>query len=438
MQKIYIILKTILIVTLSFNVVFSDTVKENNELIKNFITLVDYALIHSPEIKKATLEIDKFAGEKIQAGAYANPELGVEVENFGGTMPGSTFNTSESTISISQKFETGGKRKFRKEASNYKLLAVKEKYKSVVNQSIYDIFYYYCETTKSQKQLKLAKQMEQLSEDVFNTINQKVNYGKTSPVEQIKAGLELERSRIKLSQADNDFKKFEKLLFSTIGANSMPFNIEYDFLDTLFLLNNEQTLRDNLLKNPILEEIRLLQLSGQREIQLAKSFNVPDINFSVGYRKFRETDDNAYVASIGVEIPIFNRNKGLIMEKVSENNSSTETLRIRELQLKANFENHYREMLILKKNSEQYQNKMLPSARKAYEAVLMGYKAGKFNYLDMLDSMRTLIDVENESIESSFEFNEALGMVLKITGYFSEKFVEISQYGNTSNNRGER
>jgi len=182
-----------------------------------------------------------------------------------------------------------------------------------------------------------------------------------------------------------------------------------------------------LLNSPELSQIKLMRQSKEQEVKLAKSFNIPDIDLSVGYRKFRETDEKAYVASIGFEIPIFNRNKGLILQKVSERDSVSVSLKIRETELITEFENTYSEMLVLLERKDKYLNSLLFGARKSYESVLTGYREGKFNYLYMLDSMRTLIDVENESLSSVAEFNEALGKVLKVTNFFVQDFLKKIQ-----------
>jgi len=437
MHKIYLFLKIIAVLIFSFSAFSIDSENAKNEKgMKSFISLVKYAYQHSPDIKNAASEVSRFTGKKVQSGFFNNPELEVEVENFGGTLPGSTFNSAESTISLSQKFELGGKRKYRKDAANYRVLAAHERYKSVVNQTIFNVFYFYNKTSASFQQLTLAKQMKRLSEDVYNSISEKVKYGKSSPVEKIKASLELERASVKLNRAVYEFEKAEKLLAFAIGAKTTPFELSFYFIADNFQLKGEQEFIKNLRHSPELEEARLLQLSGNKELKLAKSLNIPDITFSVGYRTFRENDDKAYVASASIELPIFNRNKGIIMEKASERESFAGLLKKKEMLVKTAFENNYQEMLILKKKNDQYVNVMLPGARQSYQAVLFGYKSGKFSYLDMLDSMRTLIEVENESIESVFEYSVALGKVLQITGFFGDKLVGIVNEKNEGNERG--
>ena len=48
--------------------------------------------------------------EGLQAGRLSNPELEVEIENFGGSGEADGFSASETTLALSQLIELGGKR----------------------------------------------------------------------------------------------------------------------------------------------------------------------------------------------------------------------------------------------------------------------------------------------------------------------------------------
>jgi cobalt-zinc-cadmium efflux system outer membrane protein len=400
---------------------------DNSKGMKDFVSLVDYAIKYSPDIKKSLLLIKSAQGEQLQTEYLPNPQLDVEVENFGGSLEGSRFAMSETTFSISQKLETGGKRKFRQEAASYKVSAVKDSNKDAVNNKIYKIFIAYNNTVTAKKRLFLAKEMQKLTEKLYNSIKTKVQYGKSSPVDMVKASLELDRANLNLNKALFEFEKNQQQLAVELGLNKLPFKLEYKFLEEKDFLKDKQTFYKFLLNSPELSYAKLIKQSKEQELKLAKALNIPDIDFSVGYRKFRETDDKAYVVSLGIELPVFNRNKGLILQKTSERDVNAMSSKITETRLKGEFENAYSEMLVLLQRKNKYSDTLVPGARKSYKAVLTGYKEGKFNYLYMLDSMRTLIDVENEYLTSVAEFNNALGKVLKVTNFFVQDFLKKIQ-----------
>src|SRR5690606_518243 len=66
------------------------------------------ALEHSPELAAYSWELRAAEARRIQAAARPNPELGLDLENVSGDLPG--LSRSELTLSLGQILELGGKR----------------------------------------------------------------------------------------------------------------------------------------------------------------------------------------------------------------------------------------------------------------------------------------------------------------------------------------
>lgn len=64
----------------------------------------------SPRISQAKAQAEAAEARARQAGVSPNPELGLEIENFGGSGPYRDFRSSETTLALSQRIELGGKR----------------------------------------------------------------------------------------------------------------------------------------------------------------------------------------------------------------------------------------------------------------------------------------------------------------------------------------
>ncbi|MBU2125818.1 MAG: TolC family protein, partial [Alphaproteobacteria bacterium] len=71
----------------------------------------------SPTLASAEADVAAAMGRAQQAGFRPNPELGLEVENFAGTGAFSGLDDAESTLSVGQRFELGGKRPARERAA---------------------------------------------------------------------------------------------------------------------------------------------------------------------------------------------------------------------------------------------------------------------------------------------------------------------------------
>ena len=68
------------------------------------------AVTFNPSLKSAFLEIEAKHGEETQAAVKPNPELALELEDFGGNKATKGFQSAQETLQISQLVELGDKR----------------------------------------------------------------------------------------------------------------------------------------------------------------------------------------------------------------------------------------------------------------------------------------------------------------------------------------
>ena len=76
----------------------------------NILTLaqaLSRALSRNPDIEPYAIEIRAREAREVQAGLLPNPELGMEIEEFGGSDDRSQFDGAETTVQLSQRIEIG-------------------------------------------------------------------------------------------------------------------------------------------------------------------------------------------------------------------------------------------------------------------------------------------------------------------------------------------
>ena len=389
-----------------------------------FEKIVKIAFKSSPEIKKAYKKLKAAEGDKIQAAYFPNPEFDFEVENFGRGYGEDTFSNADITFYITQKIETGGKRKYRKKSTQQKLLAAQEKFKSQINSRLATIYIIYNKTAIAKKRLKIAEQLFEISKENLEVVSEKVKYGKTSPIQKIKAKIEFDKSALTLKEAKANFENMKNILANLIGTNKLPEDIAFQDFEPKNIDIEELTKEEKILNTPQIKEKEFLKKARETELKLTKSLNIPDLNLSVGLRKFRETDQTAYVVSVGFKIPIFNRNRGLIMKRAAERDMAYLSMKQAKLDILKSRENILNSFKTAREQNEVYKKTMLPDSEKAYQSVFTAYREGKLNYLDLLDTQRTLIFIENEYLSVKERYIESLGTLLELSGFFSDKFLK--------------
>jgi cobalt-zinc-cadmium efflux system outer membrane protein len=58
----------------------------------------------------------------------------------------------------------------------------------------------------------------------------------------------------------------------------------------------------------------------------------------------------------------------------------------------------------------------MPGAETAFEAAQIGYRQGKFDYLEVLDAQRTLFSSRTRYIQALAEYNRAVAEVERLIG----------------------
>ena len=135
---------------------------------------IQQALHYSPKVKSADAAKSASEGESLQAGYYANPEIGVEAENIGGSGDYKGFSGAEVTYGVSQVIERGGKRAARKDMaaqaqslSEYDLQAAKL-------DVIRDVTVAYMQVAAADAQVEIAREEKRFAEEVLKTVSSRV------------------------------------------------------------------------------------------------------------------------------------------------------------------------------------------------------------------------------------------------------------------------
>ena len=174
-------------------------------------------------------------------------------------------------------------------------------------------------------------------------------------------------------------------------------------------------------------ELRKVQHQIKREdesLKLAKKNFYPDFSIMVDYIDIGggttsnpEDGRNAWMASVGVNIPLWRKKlraaeaEASIRVKASEalyKNMENETLsKIRAL---------YFEVATAREQIELYEFSLLPQAEQALKASEIGYLAGKVDFLALLDSERMILMIKNGYFKILAELGRSFAQLERLVG----------------------
>ena len=336
----------------------------------------------------------------MQSGLLPNPSLSIDTENFAGRNDLRGFDGAETTISVAQLIELGGKRSKRSRmAAMEKDVAVWE-YESRKLDILNDAAKVFIHVLALQEQAALNEDLVKLATKTFAAARDRVEAGKVSPVEKDRAQIELASSRSEANKVNRELNAAQRRLASFWERIHVKFEKVAGSLSKMEPPVSEEQIRDRLDLNPDFSRWRTEIQRREAALELARSLSLPDVSVRLGVRHFQETDDSAVVAGVEIPLPFFDRNQGGIRE------AHANLAKTRQESRAADIEAHtvlYETLQRLNASHEEavtLRDEILPGATGAFEAVESGYREGKLNLMQVLDAQRALFFVRRQYLQA--------------------------------------
>lgn len=372
------------------------------------------ALLWNPKLATFSYEIQAAEKRAIQAGLYPNPEVEAELENIGGSGELRGFNGTETTISISQPLLLAGKRQKAMRVAALEGDLAAWDYESRRLDVITEVRKVFTRVLATQQIVELNTELVDLSEQLVESIHERLKAGKVSPAELSRAQVRLSASRVELNRARRELEAARQKLASTWGSRTAEFDKTVGRLDTLISIPPLEKLKPLLSQNPDLARFDKEVEQRQAVVALEDAKRIPDPALSGGYRRLNESDDHSFVLAIAVPLPLTDRNQGARQEARIELARTAREREAVEVQLNAKliqarnqFQNAYTEAIALR-------DEIIVEARNAYNIIREGYRMGRFDFLDVLDAQQTLFEARRQYLRTLMEYHQSVAEVERI------------------------
>lgn len=362
----------------------------------------------SPRVAKARAERKAAEARAIQAGVRPNPEVSVEVENFSGTGPYRTFRSTETTVSVAQPFELGGKRRARKDVAaaerDYAQLALRRAEADLA----YDIVVAHAELRASEDRADLARKVLARAVELARIAETLVDVGRDPPLTKLRADALLAEAKAEELRATSELLTARQRLALLIGSDDGELSASVqDIPMPPTLPANAQSLDERLAAAE--------RDAASARVRLAQAEGVPDITASGGVRSFRESKDTAFLVSVSIPLPVFNRNRGNIYAAVAEGEAAEAQLA--QTRLDTRFSRREAELLLAAANERltALSGAGLFQANEAARVAEIGYQQGKFTLIELIDAQEALTSANLKLIEAQLDRARAIAALGRAT-----------------------
>jgi cobalt-zinc-cadmium efflux system outer membrane protein len=367
----------------------------------------------NPALVQAAMAVRAAEGRCVQAGLYPNPDLtyiGDEIGN-GGTqgLQGAGF---------IQEIVTANKRQLNQATVSYEVEQARYAWETQRLRIINDVRIGYYSVLLAQKTVEVNEHLVRIGDEGLQTTEKLRAAKAVSLADVLQARIEAQRAHLSLNQAGNRHRSAWRQLTSVLGRPDMePEPLVGDVEADLPDLNWDDALQHLLTCSPELAQAWAGVERARSNVSLQCAGRRP--NFAIAAAAKYDTDNYDTVADIAlvVPLPLFNRNQGNILAAQSELTAAENAVRRVELDLRNRLAQVYERYANARRQVESYTGSILPDAKQSLDLISAGYRAGEFNYLEVLTAQRTNFGVSLDYLNSLGQLRasavELEGMLLR-------------------------
>lgn len=376
---------------------------------------IDLALKRNPVLLASRYELTAAQARVVQAGLRPNPELLLELENFGGRGEMSGVKALETTLSLSQVIELGDKRRLRSAAAlaDSDVASIEQRARQL--DVLAEVTRRFVDVVAAQERVRLAAEAMQLSRQMLDAINARVEAARTPVAEGSRARIALTRALIEERQALTALKAARYNLVACWGDAEPTFT---EAAGDLFAFAAAQPLPALLAKLERTPDITFFASQSRlrdAELQVARAQARANLTFSFGVRRLEATDDLALVAGVSAPLPVYDRNQGAIREAQARRLQSDRELEAAMVRLRSTLQSTYEEMTATRETVEILRAEAIPQATVALDQVRSGYERGRFSFLELVSAQQELLGLRASVLDAAADYHRLLTEMERLT-----------------------
>ncbi|MFM0187968.1 TolC family protein [Paraburkholderia nemoris] len=366
---------------------------------------------NNPLLRGARANADATQGAFMQAGARPNPEVSFLQEGFGGA-------ERTATALVNQTVELGGKRQARLDVASYgreAALASLDGRGAALRSDVVAAFY---SLLAAQFHLQVTQESADIAARSADLAEKRSRAGKVSPIEATKARVAATGVQIELANARTRVSIAEAKLANVTGSPLMPGRSIAGDIGALPTVEPLSELLTRLVEAPLSRFARAEMLRSNAAISVERAKRIPDITFSAGMKRVITggIPDNQAVVGVSIPLPLFNTNRGALLEAVHQAEKANAEFDNEKARLQLELTQAYASYESAALMASRLKADVLPSARDALNAMTRGYELGRFSLLDVLDAQRTLFQGQQQYVQALADAHLAYADIGRLVG----------------------
>jgi len=365
------------------------------------------ALAHDPQLQALGWTTRAVEAREVQAGKIPNPELDLRLEELG-VQRGET-DVSRTRIVLSQELELGRKRSRRVALAQAEKTLAEAEEQLERGRAASRVRTRFAEVLGAQWQLTALELLEAIGARAEALVGQ----GLMPSIELPRIARQLGLARIDQQRADSELAAARHRLAASWGSPDPQFSRVVGDIERLQPIPELSSVLALAARGPSAAGFDAEVARSQAALDLARSNRMPDLDFGAGVR-WEPATDSDYLLNFEIELPIFDRRQGEILERRHElsraqalRSTATATDGAAEL---------YHQLVHRRAACETLRDEVLPATRSIVEAYRLVAESSTDATEELVKAHGDLRRMEGEYAQALVDYRRVLGDLEQLLG----------------------
>lgn len=365
------------------------------------LTLADLeqmAIAANPSVARSAALVQAARGKWVQAGLPPNPSVGYE-----GQQIGSRGLAEQDGVFIQQEIVRGGKLRLSREEAAQEIFKAEHQLAAQQQRVLTDVRVAYYQVLTAERQEKLTSELRDIATEAVKVAEALLKGGEVGRVDIAQAQLEVGNAEILAQNAKNRYAAAWRNLATVVGdPNLAPQSLDGD-LDEKRAEHIWENSRQRLLSSSPEIAAAMTEIERARwALQRAYVEKVPNVTLQglVNWRDNGIGGRSDGGITVGVPLPLWNRNQGGIVQAQGQVAAAERSLDQLELSLENRLVPVFERYANALNQVNKYRSQLLPAAQQSLGLARRLYQAGETPYLNLLTAQRSYSQTNLNYLES--------------------------------------
>ncbi|MFV0444295.1 MAG: TolC family protein, partial [Planctomycetaceae bacterium] len=379
------------------------------------------ALQNSPALRTAVANVNSARGIAVQEGLYPNPVVGYEGDSLG-----TARTMGYNGLMITQEFVTAGKLTLAQSAAVMKIRAAEQDLRKARIDLASNVRRGYFNVLIAQEQIKYARAMAHLSEEVYQSQIDLVAAGEAAGYEPLQLRVLAVQARNEIVRAENELTAAWRGLAATLGVPTMAYHPLVGSAEMAVpIVEFDQASATLQTRHSDLAARQALISSACYNLELQRVKPIPNITAYTALQHDDTSPLNDFAANIqvGIPLPLFDRNQGNIFAAHAGLGQAQQELANRRNQLLAELATAHAAYATNRTIADNYRNQMLPDQVRVYRGVYERFRTagGSVDFAQIVVSQQALGDSVKgylQALRDQWSATVTLAQLMQVDDFF--------------------